>query len=93
MLKLRILLADDHAMLRDGLSVLLNGQTDMEVVAQAMTGREAVRLACEHAPDVAVVDISLPDTAGVEAAHRMAEQAAQVGLAPGVVGGCGHGPF
>lgn len=70
-MKLRILLADDHAMLRDGLCALLNGQPDMEVVAQAMTGRQAVQLARDCAPDVAVVDISMPDMAGLEAVQHI----------------------
>lgn len=59
--KLRVLLADDHAMLRDGLSMFINGQPDMSVVAQATTGREAVALAKSTASDVAVLDTSMPD--------------------------------
>lgn len=70
--KLRILLADDHTMLRDGLSVLINDQPDMEVVAQAGTGRQAVQLAKECSPDIAVLDISMPDMAGIEAAQQIA---------------------
>lgn len=71
MSRVRILLADDHAMLRDGLSILLNGQPDLEVIAQASTGRQAMQLARECAPDVAVVDISMPDVAGMEAAQQI----------------------
>lgn len=71
MYKLRILLADDHAMLRDGLCVLLNEQPDMEVIAQATTGRQALQLARECAPDIAVLDISMPDMAGLEAAQNI----------------------
>lgn len=74
MSKLRILLADDHAMLRDGLSVLINDQPDMEVIAQAGTGRQAVELARECAPDVAVLDMSMPDMAGIEAAQQIANR-------------------
>ena len=72
MSNLRILLADDHTMLRDGLSVLINDQPDMEVIAQAGTGRLAVQLATECAPDIAVLDISMPDMAGIEAAQQIA---------------------
>ncbi|MGH8665543.1 MAG: response regulator transcription factor [Burkholderiales bacterium] len=73
MTKLRILLADDHAIVRDGLGMLINGQPDMEVVSQASTGREAVRLAIEKAPDVAVLDVSMPDMGGPEAAEKIGE--------------------
>ena len=71
MAKLRILLADDHAILRDGLAMLINAQPDMEVVGHAATGREAVRLAETAAPDVAVVDVSMPDMGGAEAAEEI----------------------
>lgn len=71
MAKLRILLADDQTMLRDGLSVLLNDQPDMEVIAQATTGRQAVRLVRECRPDIAVLDLSMPDMAGMEAAQQI----------------------
>lgn len=72
MSKLRILLADDHTMLRDGLAVLINDEPDMEVVAQASTGRQTVQLAKECEPDIAVLDISMPDMAGIEAAQQIA---------------------
>ena len=68
---LRILLADDHAVLRDGLAMLVNGQPDMQVVAQAADGLEAVRLAELHAPDVAVLDVSMPTLGGADAAERI----------------------
>lgn len=71
--KMRILLADDHVIVRDGLAVLINGQPDMQVVAQAGTGREALRHAMEMAPDVAVLDVSMPDMGGPEAAEKMGE--------------------
>ena len=67
MSKQRVLLADDHAILRDGLAMLINAQRDMEVVAQAANGRDAVALACQHEPDVAVLDVSMPDVGGAEA--------------------------
>ena len=71
MTKLRILLADDHAMLREGLTVLINSQPDMEVVAQAVNGRDAVRLAKEILPDVAILDVSMPDLSGSEATEQI----------------------
>ena len=78
MSKLRVLLADDHAILRDGLAMLINAQPDMEVVAQAATGHEAVRLACELEPDVAVLDVSMPDVGGAEATANIREQCPRV---------------
>ena len=76
--RLRILIADDHAILREGLCALINGQPDMEVVTQAGTGREAVRLAIESNPDVAVLDVSMPDMGGPEAAEQMMEHCPSV---------------
>jgi two-component system response regulator NreC len=69
--KLRILLADDHAILREGLAVLINGQSDMEVVAQAANGLEAVRVAKDMPIDVAVLDVSMPGGGGAEAAQQI----------------------
>jgi two-component system, NarL family, response regulator NreC len=63
---LRILLADDHTVLREGLAMLVEAQHDMCVVAQAGDGREAVRLAESARPDVAVLDISMPELSGAE---------------------------
>jgi DNA-binding NarL/FixJ family response regulator len=68
---LRILLADDHAVLREGLVVLIGAQPDMEVVAQAASGREAVQLAQKTRPDVAVLDVSMPNMGGAEAARQI----------------------
>jgi DNA-binding NarL/FixJ family response regulator len=66
-----VLLADDHAILRDGLKTLLEEQPDMRVVGQASDGREAVSAAAQLKPDVVVMDISMPDMNGVEAARRV----------------------
>jgi DNA-binding NarL/FixJ family response regulator len=76
--KLRILLADDHAVLREGLVMLINGQPDMSVVAQATNGKEAVLLANETHPHVAVLDVSMPELGGAEAAEQIREQCPQV---------------
>jgi len=71
MSSLRILLADDHAILRDGLAMLIDAQPGMQVIAQARGGREAVRLACLYTPDVVVLDVSMPDMDGAEAAEQI----------------------
>ena len=68
---LRILLADDHAIMREGLAVLIESQGDMSVVAQAANGQDAVRLACEMCIDVAVLDVSMPGLGGAEAAEQI----------------------
>ena len=69
---LRILLADDHAVLREGLAMLIDAQPDMDVVAQARSGREATHLCCALSPDIVVLDVSMPDMDGPEAAEYIA---------------------
>ena len=69
--KLRVLLADDHEMMREGLKLLVNRQTDMECVGEADNGRAAVALAQELKPDVVVMDISMPDMNGLKATERL----------------------
>lgn len=64
---IRILLADDHEVLLDGLSTLLERERDFEVVGRARTGKEAVQLALEKEPDVVIMDLTLPELSGVEA--------------------------
>ena len=64
---IRILLADDHAIMQAGLRALLEKEPDMEVIAEAANGREAVKLSVELQPDVVVIDISMPDLNGVDA--------------------------
>lgn len=68
MTPIHVLLAEDHNVVRDGLRLLLNAQPDIEVTAEATTGREAVVLARESCPDVVVLDISMPDLDGIQAA-------------------------
>jgi two-component system response regulator NreC len=68
---IRILLADDHNVMRDGLRVLLERQAGFEVVAEAADGIEAVRQAKEHTPDVVVMDIAMPALNGIEATRRI----------------------
>jgi DNA-binding NarL/FixJ family response regulator len=68
---LKVLLADDHEMLRAGLRALLQQKADVEVVAEASDGRTAVRLASELNPDVVVMDINMPDLNGIEATRQI----------------------
>ena len=70
-MKIRIVVADDHAMIREGLNVMLSHQSDMEVVGIAANGREAIRLVDEHDPEVAIIDISMPDLNGIETIQQM----------------------
>jgi two-component system response regulator NreC len=69
--KLRVFLADDHAVLREGLRMLVNAQADMEVVGEAADGRAAVERVKELLPDVAVLDVSMPELNGLQATARI----------------------
>ena len=71
MKKIKILLADDHAVLRSGLKLLLNSQPDMEVLGEAKDGLEAINKAVELCPDIVLMDISMPGIAGLEATKRI----------------------
>jgi len=70
-MSVKILLADDHKITRQGLRSLLEKEPDMEVVAEAEEGRTAVRLVRELLPDVVVMDVSMPDLNGMEATHQI----------------------
>lgn len=70
-MKIRIVVADDHAIIREGLGVMLTHQPEMEVVGIAANGREAIWLVDEHEPDVAIIDISMPDLNGIEAIQQI----------------------
>ncbi|HVX66678.1 MAG TPA: response regulator transcription factor [Bryobacteraceae bacterium] len=69
--KIRILLADDHAMVRQGFRMILSAQPDMEIVGEAGNGREAVELAEQLHPDVVVMDVAMPELNGIEATRRI----------------------
>jgi len=70
----RILLADDHTLMREGLKGLLEQHEGFEVVGEAGDGRQAIELAGELEPDVVVMDIGMPDLNGIEAARRIVEK-------------------
>lgn len=70
---LRILLADDHTIMRNGLRLLLERQSDFVVVAEAENGREAVELAVRESPDIVIMDIGMPVLNGIEAAKRISD--------------------
>ena len=76
--KLRILLAEDHETIRDGLKLLVGSQPDMEVVGEADNGRVAVQLAQQLLPDVAVMDVSMPELNGLQATKRLKQQCPRV---------------
>jgi DNA-binding NarL/FixJ family response regulator len=69
----RVLIADDHPVFRDGLASLLGTQADVTVVATAADGAEAVALVAEHHPDVVVMDLQMPELNGIDATRRLAE--------------------
>ncbi len=70
---IRILLADDHAVVRRGFRMILASQPDMEVIGEAMNGREAVELAQSLQPDIVVMDVSMPELSGIEGTRRISE--------------------
>jgi DNA-binding NarL/FixJ family response regulator len=74
MSKLRVFVADDHAVLRDGLKALVNGQPDMEIVGEADNGRVTQQRARELMPDVLLMDISMPELNGVEATEIIRQE-------------------
>ncbi len=76
MRKTRILLADDHALVRNGFRMILDAQPDMEVAAEVANGRQAVDSAAELNPDVVIMDVTMPELNGIEATRRI------VGAAP-----------
>jgi len=71
----RILIADDHGLVRAGLRALLNDEADLEVVGEAADGEEALQRASQLKPDLVLMDISMPGTGGIEAARRIRSEA------------------
>ena len=72
--RVRILLADDHTIVRQGLRKVLEERPEWEVVAEAGDGREAVRLAEQHRPDVAIVDVAMPLLNGIETTRQITKR-------------------
>lgn len=77
---LRVVLADDHKVVREGLKLLVNSQPDMEVVGEADNGRVAVALAQELHPDVVVMDVSMPELNGLKATERLKELCPEINV-------------
>ena len=69
--KIRVMIADDHAILRSGLKLLVNSQADMEVVSDAPDGEQAVQAASDSKPDVALMDLTMPGTGGMRALQEI----------------------
>ena len=77
---IRILLVDDHAVVRAGLRMLLGADPELQIVGEAENGAQALRLTDELAPDVVLMDISMPDMNGIEATRKIKEQAPNVAV-------------
>jgi DNA-binding NarL/FixJ family response regulator len=78
MKRIRVLLADDHKVVRDGLHLLIDGQRDMRVVGEAGDGKEALQKARELEPDVVVMDLSMPELNGLQVTERLKAERSQV---------------
>ena len=74
----RIILVDDHAVVRQGFKMILSAQPDMEIVGEAGNGREAVELAVQLKPDVVVMDVAMPELNGIEATRRLVASAPHI---------------
>src|SRR3954467_1333672 len=72
-MKIKLLVADDHAVVREGVAMMLKG-SDIQVVAEAATGNQAIERAMNLQPDVVLLDVRMPDTDGLEALERIADR-------------------
>jgi DNA-binding NarL/FixJ family response regulator len=77
---IRVVIADDHPVFRDGLRGILGSSEGVEVVGEAATGEEAVEVAAAHQPDVVVMDLHMPDLNGIEATRRILHQSPHIGV-------------
>ena len=80
MTKIRVLLADDHDLFRQGVRRLLEGSPDLEVVGEARTGQDTVRLVEELAPDIVLLDIAMPALSGIDAARLIKTASPRTGI-------------
>ena len=78
MAEIRVLLADDHVLVRQGIRQFLEDEADIEIIAEANDGAEAIRMIQEQQPDIAILDIHMPNVSGVEATRRIKEHFAKV---------------
>jgi DNA-binding NarL/FixJ family response regulator len=76
----RVLIADDHALIRSGLRALLEREGEFQVVAEASDGYEAIELAIRHKPDVILLDVGMPRLSGTDAAQQIAEKVPAAGM-------------
>jgi two-component system response regulator NreC len=80
MKKTKLLLVDDHTVIRSGLRMLLDNEEDVEIIAEAGTAEEALEKSIEHKPDVVVMDIGLPDASGIEAATNIKQRMPEIAI-------------
>jgi DNA-binding NarL/FixJ family response regulator len=71
---IRVLIVDDHPLLREGIAALLDGQPDMQLVAQGATGRQAIDLFAQHTPDITLMDLQMPEEGGLNAMSAILEK-------------------
>jgi two-component system, NarL family, response regulator NreC len=75
---IRVLIADDHKIIRDGLKTLVEKESEMEVVAEAENGRETIRLAQKFNPNIVIMDVTMPDMNGIEATRKIREENSKI---------------
>ncbi|MDX1415546.1 MAG: response regulator transcription factor [Candidatus Promineifilaceae bacterium] len=77
---IKLLLVDDHAVVRLGMRMLFDSEPDIEIIAEAENGRQALHAVQEYSPDIVLMDIGLPDMSGIEATRRIKEQSPQTAV-------------